>query len=145
MSQAHTGQDFISQYCKALKALRIHTTINHHLSTHYHKFIKLFGPIYGWWLFAFERFNGMLEKVKLNGHSGGRMELTLMRYWVMTHLLYEYLLVLPDDEEHQEERMYIDHIIQQEGRDSRGGMMTELAMYRAEASIGNNVTLPRRI
>ena len=112
---------------------------------HYHKFIKLFGPIYGWWLFAFERFNGMLEKVKLNGHDGGRMELTLMRHWVMTHLLYEYLLALPDDAEYDEERAYIDQVIRQEGQETHGGMMTELAMYQAEASIGNNITLPHRL
>jgi hypothetical protein len=145
MAQARVGQDFLCQYCKTLKTLRIHTTINHHLSMHYYKFIKLFGPVYGWWLFAFERFNGMLEKVKLNGHDGGRMELTLMRHWVMTHLLYEYLLALPEDDEHEEERAYIDQVIRREGRETRGGMMTELAMYRAEASIGNNVTLPHRL
>jgi len=144
MAQAHPGQDFFRQYCIALQRLGIHLTINHHLSTHYCKFIKLFGPVYGWWLFAFERFNGMLEKVKHNGHDGGRMELTLMRHWVMTHLLYEYLLALPDDEEHKHERKYIDKIIQQEGREARGSMMTELAIYRAEALV-DHVSLPRRL
>lgn len=142
MAQAKSGQEFFMQYCRSLKKLNIHTTINHHLSMHYLKFIKLFGPIYGWWLFAFERFNGMLEKVKHNGHDGGRMELTLMRQWVMTHLLYEYLLALPEDA-HELERAYIDRIIRQEGRENRGGMMTELAIYRAEASAGNDVSLPR--
>lgn len=63
MSQARVGQDFFCWYCKALKILRVHTTINHHLFIHYYKFIKLFGPIYAWWLFGFEQFNGMLEKV----------------------------------------------------------------------------------
>lgn len=111
---------------------------------HYLKFIKLFGPVYGWWLFAFERFNGMLEKVKHNGHDGGRMELTLMRHWVMTHLIYEYLLALPADADDMEKK-YIDRIIRNEGRANRGGMMTDLAIYRAEASDGNNVSLPRRL
>jgi hypothetical protein len=108
---------------------------------HYLKFIKLFGPIYGWWLFAFERFNGMLEKVKHNGHDGGRMELTLMRQWVMTHLIYEYLLALPEDAP-ELECTFIDRIIRQEACKNHGGMMTELAIYRAEAHLGNNVSLP---
>jgi hypothetical protein len=141
MAQAKTGQEFLLQYCRLLKRLNIHTTINHHLSMHYLKFIKLFGPIYGWWLFAFERFNGMLEKVKHNGHDGGRMELTLMRQWVMTHLIYEYLLALPEDAP-ELECTFIDRIIRQEACKNHGGMMTELAIYRAEAHLGNNVSLP---
>ncbi|KAF9458867.1 hypothetical protein BDZ94DRAFT_1330629, partial [Collybia nuda] len=128
MAQAHIGQDFILQYCRDLKKLRIHTTINHHLARHYLKFIKLFGPVYGWWLFAFERFNGMLEKVKHNGHDGGRMELTLMRSWVMTHLIFEYLLALPEDDNNLE-KGYIDMIIRTEARENRGGMMSDLAVY----------------
>ncbi|KII86134.1 hypothetical protein PLICRDRAFT_115269 [Plicaturopsis crispa FD-325 SS-3] len=143
MAQARVGQDFLSQYCRSLKLLGISTTINHHLAMHYLKFIKLFGPIYAWWLFAFERFNGMLEKVKHNGHDGGRMELTLLRNWVMCHLIYEYLLALPETDD-PTERNYIDHIIRKEAREERGGMMTELAIYRSEAS-ADNVSLPRRM
>ncbi|KAG6883507.1 hypothetical protein C0992_008597, partial [Termitomyces sp. T32_za158] len=119
-------------------------TINHHLSRHYLKFIRLFGPIYGWWLFAFERFNGMLEKVKHNGHDGGWMELTLMRNWVMSHQIYEYLLALPDDAPLYEKQL-IDTIIRTEARKAQGGIMTDLAIYRAEANADNNVKLPRRL
>ncbi|RDB30064.1 hypothetical protein Hypma_014106 [Hypsizygus marmoreus] len=143
MARGESGQDFLAQYCRNLKALGIHTTINHHLSMHYTKFLKLFGPVYGWWLFAFERFNGMLEKVKHNGHDRGRMELTLMRHWVMTHLLYEYLTALPDDAE--DEKEFIEEYILKENRKNRGGIMTELAIYRAEASLNNSVALPRRL
>ncbi|EGO03200.1 hypothetical protein SERLA73DRAFT_23695, partial [Serpula lacrymans var. lacrymans S7.3] len=49
-------------------------TINHHLSMHYSSIFKHFGPAYGWWLFAFEQFNGKLEWVNLNGHADGEME-----------------------------------------------------------------------
>ncbi|KAH9922163.1 hypothetical protein B0H21DRAFT_701295 [Amylocystis lapponica] len=112
-------------------------TINHHLSTHFAHFIKLFGPVYGWWLFAFERFNGLLEKVHINGHDGGRMELTLLRHWVQSHLVYEYVLSLPENA-HPMEREYIDKIIKSEGRSERGGMMTALAIYRSEATTGEH-------
>jgi hypothetical protein len=113
-------------------ALGIHLVINHHLAMHYEDMIKLFGPIYGWWLFAFERFNGLLEKVKHNGHDGGRMEITLMRNWVQTHLIYELLISLPADA-HPLERKFLDQIIRDEGR-QRGSMMTQIALFRSQTS-----------
>jgi hypothetical protein len=69
--------------------MRIKMRPNHHLAMHYSLFFQLFGPVYAWWLFAFERFNGLLEKVKLNGHANGVMELTLMCAWLERHRLYE--------------------------------------------------------
>ncbi|RXW19193.1 hypothetical protein EST38_g6659 [Candolleomyces aberdarensis] len=98
---------------------------------HYEDMIRCFGPVYAWWLFAYERFNGMLEKVKLNGHDGGRMELTMLRKWVMSHLIYELLLSLPDDV-HPHERSLLDQIIKFEGR---GSMLNDIAVFRSEASV----------
>ncbi|KAF8223670.1 hypothetical protein L208DRAFT_1426005 [Tricholoma matsutake] len=144
MACGQVGQDFLDQYCLALKQLGIHMTINHHLSPHYLKFIKLFGPVYGWWLFAYKRFNSMLEKVKLNGHNGGCMELTRMHNWVMTHLIYEYILTLPEDA-HELEKSYINRIIKTKAHDNRGGMMSKLVMYQAAASVDNNVILPHSL
>ncbi|KAH9940309.1 hypothetical protein B0H21DRAFT_697685, partial [Amylocystis lapponica] len=141
MSEARVGQNFLVQYCRRLKGFGTDLTINHHLSTHFAHFIKLFGPVYGWWLFAFERFNGLLEKVHINGHDGGRMELTLLRHWVQSHLVYEYVLSLPENA-HPMEREYIDKIIKSEGRSERGGMMTALAIYRSEATT-DRIKLPR--
>jgi hypothetical protein len=133
MAQARIGQDFLIQYCRRCIALGINLVINHHLAMHYYDMIKRFGPVYGWWLFAFERFNGMLEKVNLNGHDGGRMEVTLLRNWVQTHLLYELLLSLPDDA-HELEHKILNQIIKDEGK--RGGMVTQIAILRGEASAG---------
>lgn len=133
MAQARIGQDFLTQYCKRCLVLGIHLVINHHMAMHYYDMIKRFGPVYGWWLFAFERFNGLLEKVKLNGHDGGRMEVTLLRNWVQSHLLYELLLSLPEDA-HELERKIINEIITNEGK--RGGMMTQIAILQGEANNG---------
>lgn len=138
MAQAHLGQNFLLQYCQRCLDLKIHLVINHHLSMHYIKMIKRFGPVYGWWLFAFERFNGMLEKVNVNGHDGGRMEVTLLRNWVQTHLLYELLLSLPDDA-HELERKILDQIVKDEAR-QRGGMVTQIAVFRSEASTGKHAS-----
>ncbi|KAG6862796.1 hypothetical protein C0993_001457, partial [Termitomyces sp. T159_Od127] len=90
-----------------------------------------FGPVYGWWLFAFERFNGMLEKVNHNGHDGGKMEVTLLRNWVQTQLIYELLLSLPPTA-HDKEHEIIEQVIHGQGQ-QRGAMMTQLAIFRSEA------------
>ncbi|KAG2050544.1 hypothetical protein BDR06DRAFT_998615 [Suillus hirtellus] len=69
MAQARTGQSFLAHYCLECLQLRIPLTINHQASMHTADMIKKFGPVYTWWLFAFERFNGMLERVHHNGTS----------------------------------------------------------------------------
>ncbi|KDQ50102.1 hypothetical protein JAAARDRAFT_63386 [Jaapia argillacea MUCL 33604] len=99
MAQARIGQEFYTLFCCRLISLNVHLITNHHMGMHYVDMIKLFGPVYGWWLFGFERFNGMLEKVNHNGHNGRQMELTLLQNWILN-----------------------------EGR-TRGSMMTQLAIH----------------
>ncbi|KAF8968602.1 hypothetical protein BDZ97DRAFT_1916035 [Flammula alnicola] len=141
MAQAIAGQTYLSNYCLRMLLLGVELTINHHLGMHFADMIALYGPVYAWWLFAFERFNGMLEKVNHNGHDGGRIELTMLRNWVQTHLIYELLLELPDDA-HQHERVLIERILKSEGK--RGGMMAEIAIFHSEAST-DSVSLPKRL
>ena len=143
MSQAKAGQTYLANYCRRLVLLGVDVTISHHLAMHFASMIKLFGPVYAWWLFAFERFNGMLERVKHNGHDGGRVELTMLRNWVQTHLIYDLLLALPPDAS-PEERDLIDRLIQTEAQYQRGAMMTEIAIYRSEAAL-NSISLPKRL
>ena len=88
-NQAQAGQDSLQLHSQLLIRLGAKLHINHHSSLHYLAQIKLFGPVYAWWLFAFERFNGLLEKIRHNGHDGGAMEVTLLRNWVQTHRFYE--------------------------------------------------------
>ncbi|THV04206.1 hypothetical protein K435DRAFT_649850 [Dendrothele bispora CBS 962.96] len=143
MRQANAGMIYLSNYCRGLLLLGASLTINHHLAMHYTEMIKIYGPVYAWWLFAFERFNGMLEKVKVNGHDGGRIELTMMRYWVQAHLIYEYLLGLPSDAS-EHERNLVNKIINAEAENQRGAMMTEIAIFQSEAST-DSCSLPRRL
>ncbi|KAJ3911125.1 hypothetical protein F5877DRAFT_20391, partial [Lentinula edodes] len=143
MVQANQGQQYFAHYCLRLLGLGAELTINHHLAMHFAMMVKLFGPVYAWWLFAFERFNGILEKVKTNGHDGGRCELTMLRNWVQTHLLYEYLLALPADASEYEQNL-VDHIIRAEASKARGSIMTEIAIFRSEVS-HDRISLPKRI
>jgi hypothetical protein len=94
MNDAERGQLQLKLYCLQSIRMRIRLRPNHHLAMHYILFFRLFGPVYAWWLFAFERFNGLLEKVNLNGHANGVMELTLMRAWLERHRLYELVSIL---------------------------------------------------
>ena len=141
-SQAFMGQRFLARYCLALLGLGVVLTPNHHLAMHFAAMILLFGPVYAWWLFAFERFNGMMEKVNNNGKDGGRVELTMLRSWVQAHLLYDYVLELPEDAS-PHERKLLDEIIRSEA--SREFMMTEIAILLQESSIGNGISLPKRL
>jgi len=54
LRQAQMGQEFLAHFCRMLVTLRVSLVINHHLSLHFYNMIYLFGPIYAWWLFAFE-------------------------------------------------------------------------------------------
>ena len=39
---------------------------NHHMAFHIPEFIKLFGPVHGWWTFPFERAIGQLQRLSTN-------------------------------------------------------------------------------
>ena len=139
MAQACTGRQFLAEYCQHCLRANITLTINHHASIHIAKMIKRLGPVYLWWLFALEHFNGILEHINHNGHDGGCMELTLMRSWVQTHLIYEYLLCLHSDAYLLKKQM-INSIIKTQAH-NRGSMMTQIAIYQSEAT-ANGICLP---
>lgn len=89
MDDVNRAHEYLVRYCKLSLRLGIHLKPNHHLAMHYPAIFRRFGPTYAWWLFAFERFNGYLENINLNGHAGGIMELTILRNWVQRHRVYE--------------------------------------------------------
>ncbi|KZV89382.1 hypothetical protein EXIGLDRAFT_771823 [Exidia glandulosa HHB12029] len=142
VAQGRTGGDYYRSYCTSLLDLGIKLRPNNHWTTHVpEEVIARFGPIPGTWLFPFERYNGYLERVTLNGHDGGVMELTLMRHWVRSHLLYEYLLNLPDDAEDCE-RDSLTEIIKEDAR-RRGSLLTQLAVAQSEED-GGVIALPKK-
>ena len=53
-----------------------YVTINTHLHLHYSQCLTDFGPCYGYWLFSFERYNGILGKYHTNRKA---IEVQLMR------------------------------------------------------------------
>jgi hypothetical protein len=89
INDAKRGVDYLQRYCEIGLRLGVNLKPNHHLAMHYVEIFKQYGPVYAWWLFAFERFNGYLEDVNLNGHAGGVMERTILRSWITKHRMYE--------------------------------------------------------
>lgn len=43
---------------------------NPHMSLHIYEFLKLFGPVYSWWCFPFERLIGILQRQPTNHKFG---------------------------------------------------------------------------
>lgn len=43
---------------------------NPHMSLHIYEFLKLFGPVYSWWCFPFERLIGILQRQPTNHKTG---------------------------------------------------------------------------
>ena len=43
---------------------------NHHMALHIHEYLLLWGPVYSWWCFPFERLNGMLQRIPTNNVPG---------------------------------------------------------------------------
>jgi hypothetical protein len=43
---------------------------NHHLSLHLPDFLRRLGPVHGWWTFAFERYNGIIQRLNTNSKIG---------------------------------------------------------------------------
>jgi len=43
---------------------------NHHMAMHIGEFLMRYGPVYGWWMFPYERMIGMLQKISTNYKPG---------------------------------------------------------------------------
>jgi hypothetical protein len=73
-SEHHAAQytQYMEAYLKTLlelhPAMKLHPI--HHNALHFAKFLLLFGPAHGWWMFPFERLIGKLQQVHTNNKLG---------------------------------------------------------------------------
>ena len=69
---ARTYKDYMSQYLAGIRALRPELDLhpNHHNALHLPEFFPLFGPMHGWWMYPFERVNGILQSTPSNFKLG---------------------------------------------------------------------------
>lgn len=87
----------MEQYLRGLVGIYHRILVpNQHLALHLRRFLDAFGPVHGWWTFPFERYNGLLQRLKTNFKPGelansglstrlivclAEMPMTFMRYW----------------------------------------------------------------
>ena len=69
-------------------------TPNLHLHCHLRQSIKDYGPVNNFWLFAYERYNGILESYPTNGRS---IEIQLMKKFLKEFTLYAHIPHLPSE------------------------------------------------
>lgn len=58
--------DFLKEYEKLNGKLAISPNMHLHLHLHLKEYVENYGSIYGFWLFSFERYNGMLGSYHTN-------------------------------------------------------------------------------
>ena len=82
------------QFCKRFEARygKESVTPNMHMHCHLADCVRDFGPIYGFWLFSFERYNGVLGKYPTNNRS---TEIQLMRRFIREATILSYNINLP--------------------------------------------------
>jgi hypothetical protein len=63
---------FMHSYIASIRDLRPSVDLHpiHHNALHLDRFLRLFGPIHGWWMFPIERLIGMLQKLNINYKPG---------------------------------------------------------------------------
>jgi hypothetical protein len=63
---------YVCTYLQNLPSVAGQSTFkpNHHFALHLYEFLGLWGPVYGWWCFPFERINGTLQRISTNNKYG---------------------------------------------------------------------------
>lgn len=84
LKQLDDADSFLLEFCHKFDQLygQKHCTINIHLHGHIKDCIRDFGPVYAFWLFSFERLNGILGSYHTNNHD---ISLQLMRRFMVSH------------------------------------------------------------
>ena len=86
VAEISQGHELLTMYCKQFKILydTNNYVLNMHLPLHLKECIKDFGPVYGFWCFSFERYNGIMGNYHTNNQS---IEIQVMRKFVTTYIL----------------------------------------------------------
>ena len=73
-------ETYIHRYLELVRYIRHDKKLqpNQHNALHFSRFLTLFGPCRGWWMFPYERIIGCLQKVKTN-KKVGQLESTIFR------------------------------------------------------------------
>ena len=88
------GDAHLVQFCKRTQRIfgNESMTPNMHMHFHLRSCIMDYGPLHGFWLYAFERYNGLLGAIPNNNHS---IEMQIMQRFVRDNEVYA--TVLPEE------------------------------------------------
>ncbi|KAJ2994175.1 hypothetical protein NUW54_g7598 [Trametes sanguinea] len=150
VAEARRAQDCHNRACQEWAAMFCHLTPYFHFLVHFLIFVLRFGPVYAWWAYVYERFNGWLSKVNHNGHQGGELEATMMRSWTKLHLIHDLIVQLQgfsDPLSHKDQASVQDlkECLRGQNRParSRGTLLSMIAAMTAEDS-GELIKFPRQ-
>ena len=81
IEEAEQGHDLLVKFCIEFERLYgiEKVTPNMHMHTHLVECIKDYGPVYAFWLFSFERYNGILGNYRTNNRS---VEVQFMQHFM---------------------------------------------------------------
>ena len=84
LRELENADTHLLEFCQQFEKLygKEHCTVNIHLHGHIKECIEDFGPVYSFWLFSFERLNGILGSYHTNCHD---ISLQLMRRFLANH------------------------------------------------------------
>ncbi|KAF8599098.1 hypothetical protein BDV93DRAFT_407383, partial [Ceratobasidium sp. AG-I] len=134
----HRAQTYLQMFCQGLLRMNAPMKPNHHYAMHYELMFERFGPAYAWWLFAYERYNGLLEKVKTNGKEE-HISTTLMRFWIRMHRLYEYVESMPGEVTEQEKNVIAKLCFTSE---NRGTLLASSANLNSSVALETSKSAP---
>jgi hypothetical protein len=83
-------KEHVAQYLPSINSLYPHTHSrpNHHLMFHLGDFLLLFGPVYGWHCFPFERLIGFVQRISTS-HILGTFSTPLdLLHLILDHIMY---------------------------------------------------------
>ena len=81
-----TDHSYLLKFCQCFEELygKHRVTLNMHLHTHLVDCVLDYGPVYAFWLFSFERYNGILGEYGTNQQA---VEIQLMRKFTSTQFM----------------------------------------------------------
>ncbi|OAD65129.1 hypothetical protein PHYBLDRAFT_176406 [Phycomyces blakesleeanus NRRL 1555(-)] len=81
-SEIDSAHQLLGEFGKECETLYGESSItpNMHLHMHLRESMLNFGPVYAFWLYSFERYNGKLKNIKTNRRNG--LEVTIMRVFL---------------------------------------------------------------
>ena len=135
LDEMDLAHDNLVKFCQGCERLysREFITPNMHLHGHLRDTVADFGPVYAFWLFGFERYNGHLTNVKNN--KKGSFEITLMKRFIEQTHVGDFVRHLSPLLECREEKDFLSDMVDNPPSSSATSPTTSLDTFNVEEFI----------